>query len=81
MDDATPANTTRYDMIIGRDLLQALGFIIDFHDHTMTWDEATIPIKEYGKISTLAETDAYCDEIYTTDVEQDNYANDENTGC
>jgi len=71
MDDATPANTTRYDMIIGRDLLQALGFIIDFHDHTMTWDEATIPMKDYGKISTLAEADAYCDEIYTTDVEQE----------
>jgi hypothetical protein len=71
MDDATPANTTRYDMIIGRDLLQALGFIIDFHDHTMTWDEATIPMKEYGKISTLAEADAYCDEIYTTDVDHE----------
>ena len=43
MDNATPANTTRYNMIIGRDLLQALGFIIDFHDHTMTWDEANYP--------------------------------------
>ena len=58
-------------MIIVRDLLQALGFIIDFNDHTMTWDKATIPMKEYGKISTLAAADAYCDEIFITDVEHE----------
>ena len=71
MDDTTPANTSCYDMIIGRDLIQALGFIIDFNDHTMTWDEATIPMKEYGKISTLAAADAYRDEIFITDIEQE----------
>ena len=34
-----------YDMIIGRDLLSALGIIIDFKDDVMTWDEAIVPMK------------------------------------
>ena len=59
VDDATKASTSRYDMIIGRDLLQALGFIIDFNDHTMTWEEATIPMKDHGTVSTLQVADAY----------------------
>ncbi len=68
VDDATPTSTTCYGMII---VLQAVGSIIDFNDHTMTWDKAINPMKEYGKIFTLVKADAYCDEIYTTDVEQE----------
>jgi hypothetical protein len=37
----------------------------------MTWDEATIPMKEYGSISTLHAADTYCDEIFTTDIENE----------
>jgi hypothetical protein len=28
-----------YDMIIGRDMLQAMGLIVDFKDNLMTWDD------------------------------------------
>ncbi len=35
-------------MILGRDLLEASGLVINFNDHTMTWDKATFPMKEYG---------------------------------
>ena len=35
-----------YDMIIGRDLLQALGLSINFNDLTLQWDDAIIPMKD-----------------------------------
>jgi hypothetical protein len=56
-------------MILGRDLLEALGLIINFYNHTMTWEEATIPMKDYGSLPTLQAADEYCDQIYFTDVE------------
>jgi len=36
----------KYDLIIGRDLLQALGILLDFKNQTITWDEITIPMKD-----------------------------------
>ena len=48
VDDNATASNSQYDMILGRDLLETLGLIINFHDHTMTWEEATIPMKDYG---------------------------------
>jgi len=39
-------NTLKYDLIIGRDLLQALGILLDFKNQTITWDEITIPMKD-----------------------------------
>ena len=35
----------RYDMILGRDLLNALQMDIRFSDSTITWQEGTIPMK------------------------------------
>ncbi len=63
MDDIATASNSQYNMILGRDLLETPGFIINFNGHTMTWDEATILMKEYGSISTLHAADAYCNEI------------------
>ena len=71
VDDTTTATDSQYDMILGRDLLETLGIIINFNDHTMTWEEATIPMKEYGSIPTLQAADAYCDEIFMTDIENE----------
>ena len=34
-----------YDMIIGRDLLKKLGIILDHATETITWDDASIPMK------------------------------------
>jgi hypothetical protein len=40
-------------MIIGRDLLGELGIIMNFNDHTVTWDTDTIPMKDRGTLSSL----------------------------
>eukprot|EP00957_Ditylum_brightwellii_P003471 262729-Ditylum_brightwellii.AAC.1 len=34
-----------YDMIIGRDLLKSLGIILDHVTETITWNDASIPMK------------------------------------
>jgi hypothetical protein len=41
-------SSSTYDMIIvhGRDLIGQLGIIMNFNDHTVTWDTDTIPMKE-----------------------------------
>ena len=36
---------SRYDMIIGCDILKALGLRLNFSDMTIHWDEASIPMK------------------------------------
>jgi len=38
--------STRYDLIIGRDLLQDLGILLDFKNQTVTWDEVTVPMRD-----------------------------------
>jgi hypothetical protein len=34
-----------YDMIIGRDMLRAMGLIVDFKDNLMTWDDVIVAMK------------------------------------
>jgi hypothetical protein len=45
VDDRSESSST-YDMIIGRDLLGESGIIMNFNDHTVTWDTDTIPMKD-----------------------------------
>jgi hypothetical protein len=51
VDDRSKASNT-YDMIMGRDLLGKLGIILNFNDHTVTWDTDTIPMKDRGTLNT-----------------------------
>jgi hypothetical protein len=44
-DDRSESSST-YDMIIGRDILGEPGIIMNFYDHTLTWDTDTIPMKD-----------------------------------
>jgi hypothetical protein len=44
--DDRPESSSTYDMIMGRDLLGELGIIMNFNDHTVTWDTDTIPMKD-----------------------------------
>lgn len=37
----------RYDIIIGRDILQQLGMILDFDDNRIVWDNAIVTMREY----------------------------------
>ncbi|MGH7974221.1 MAG: reverse transcriptase/ribonuclease H family protein, partial [bacterium] len=50
LDESTDPKTASYDMIMGRDLINALGLILDFKMHTITWDDLTVPMKERGEI-------------------------------
>jgi hypothetical protein len=36
-----------------RDLLVELGIIMNFNDHTVTWDTDTIPMKDRGTFSSV----------------------------
>jgi hypothetical protein len=45
VDDRSDSSST-YDMIMGRDILGELGIIMNFNDHTVTWDTDTIPMKD-----------------------------------
>jgi hypothetical protein len=45
VDDRSESSSI-YDMIMGRDLLGELGIIMNFNDHTVTWDADTIPMKD-----------------------------------
>jgi hypothetical protein len=53
VDDRSESSST-YDMIMGRDLLGELCIIMNFNDHTVTWDTLhtvtwdtdTIPMKD-----------------------------------
>jgi hypothetical protein len=45
VDDLSESSST-YDMIIGQDLLGELDIIMNFSDHTVTWDTDTIPMKD-----------------------------------
>jgi hypothetical protein len=51
IDNRSKLSST-YDMIIGRDLLGELGIILNFNDHTVTWDTDTIPMKDRGTLNT-----------------------------
>ena len=82
VDDNATARTSQYDLILGRDLLEALGLIINFHDQTMMWEEATIPMKDYGSLPTRYVTGSRWLlrwNIYHWRGEQSYHANDANT--
>jgi hypothetical protein len=61
VDDRYESSST-YDMIMGRDLLGESGTIMNFNDHTVTWDTDTIPMKDRDT-STLSSVEALI-EVY-----------------
>ncbi len=71
VDYMANASSSQYNMILGQDLLQALGLIlVIFNDHTMTWDEA-IQMMEYCSIPTLHAVDTYCYKNFATNIENE----------
>jgi hypothetical protein len=44
--DETENTLSRYDMIIGRDLMEELGIDIKFSTGQVSWDNATIPLRD-----------------------------------
>jgi hypothetical protein len=44
---------SRYDMIIGRDLLEQLPLDIKFSDSTLSWQDVTVPMKKVDELDAL----------------------------
>jgi hypothetical protein len=51
VDDSSESSST-YDMIIGQNLLEELGIILNFNCKIVTWDTCTIPMKDRGTLNT-----------------------------
>jgi hypothetical protein len=47
--DERSESSSKYNMIIGLDLLGELGIIINFNDPIATWDTDIIPMKEMDR--------------------------------
>ena len=63
VDESSSLNS-RYDMIIGRDLLKELGMDFLFSQDLMEWDGATVPMRSIDWLH-HSNLDAYEAEIYT----------------
>jgi hypothetical protein len=53
VDDRSKSSST-YDMIVGQDLLSELGIIMNFNDHTVTWETDNIPMKDRDTCTVLS---------------------------
>jgi len=62
--DESPQANSRYDMIIGRDLLQELGMDFLFSKKVMIWDNATVPMRDPRWLQS-ANLDAYEKEVHS----------------
>ena len=51
VDNSDPA-TCKYDMIIGRDLMQEIGLDILISKQEMVWDNASVPMQSIDKVRT-----------------------------
>ena len=50
VDDRHDPSTAAYDMIIGSDLMESLGLVLDYNEKEVGWEGATIPMKEKGSL-------------------------------
>ena len=50
-------SNSRYDVIIGRDLLTALGMVMDYNLKQITWENATTPMHEWTSALTYEQAD------------------------
>ena len=83
----------RYDAIIGRDLLQELGMVLDFKHTKMTWDDCSVPMRSYpssasrlpkdSKVSKadLPKEPSAAEQLYLDAIEQDLDDNDTLPTC
>ena len=53
VDETAKSKDSAYDLIIGSNLMGALGIILDYHAFTMTWAENTAPMKDRSEIDIL----------------------------
>ena len=59
IDDTTPPDKAQYDIIIGTDLMNALGLDIQFSTKNISWEESVVPIK-HKEPSTMEPLHSIC---------------------
>ena len=57
VDSQNKISNSRYDIIIGRDLLSALGMVMDYKNKQITWDNASTPMNEWQSALTYEQAD------------------------
>lgn len=58
VDDKSDPEKAQYDMIIGTDLMSGLGIDIQFSDHTLAWEDETIPLRPRGTLAVREKMEA-----------------------
>jgi hypothetical protein len=66
-----------YNMIIGRDMLRAMGLIVDFKDNLMTWDDIVVAMKMYPKKPPLPNELSIVSQMILNLIEDDLITTDE----
>ena len=56
IDERTDPSESPYDMIIGLDLIDELGLVIDFKDKVINWEELQMPMRPKGMVTDVATT-------------------------
>ncbi len=51
VDQITDPSKAAFDMIIGMDLMTELGIYVNTEDKCIHWEEASIPLKQWGDLS------------------------------
>jgi hypothetical protein len=71
VDTTVSPHMSKYDMIMGTDLLKALGIGLDFSTCMVTWDNATVPMRDGDLLSTKTQLNYLFEESYESDIVQD----------
>ena len=71
VDTTVSPYVSKYDMIMGTDLLKALGIGLDFSTCMVTWDNATVPMRDGDLLSTRMQLNYLFKESYESDIVQD----------
>jgi hypothetical protein len=66
-----------YDMVIGWDMLPAMGLIVDFKDNLMTWDAIVVAMKMYPKKPPLPNEPLIVSQMILDLIEDDLITTDE----
>ena len=68
VDDRTDENNSLYDMIIGTDLMSALGMKLDFETKEITWEGNIVPMKTRNFLSDRENTQHVYESSILTDT-------------
>jgi hypothetical protein len=63
----TNTKNSRYDMIVGSDLLSELGFIFDYESRIMTWEGSSVPMKMQDSLQDPIELISYIEELFESE--------------